>query len=153
MKRIAIIIAALAMCFAANAQSYNWGIGVRGRSHGGDISVKHYLSADNAIDLYGDFSFNGWGWAIGGDYQFCYPTNVDGLEFYVGPGASIGAFSNSVSLSVEGVAGAEYCFAKIPLSLFVDYKPKITASLSGDDGGLRIGIGYLDLGLGARFYF
>lgn len=153
-KHIIILIAALFMGVAASAQPYNWGVGVRGGILGGELTARHYLSSSTAMNLYADFSFNGFGWGIGGDYQFCYPVGGNGLEFYIGPGANIGAVPGdkpSLAVSVSGIAGLEYAFGKVPLALFLDYRPAFTLTFMPEK--IHAGIGYADLALGVRFCF
>lgn len=152
MKRLIIVlIAALGISAAASAQSYNWGVGLRGGLFGGELTAKHYLSSDTAVNLYADLSFNGWGFGLGGDYEFCFPTGASGLEFYVGPGANVGFFGEGLAVAVTGIAGLEYTFSQVPFALFMDYRPRI--SLSIGSGGFNTGIGYADLALGFRFCF
>ncbi|MCQ2182167.1 MAG: hypothetical protein MJY89_02025 [Bacteroidales bacterium] len=154
-KFIILLIAAASMSIAASAQSYNWGIGLRGGLYGGEITARHYLSDSRALNLYADISFNGWGWGIGGEYQFCFPVGDKGLEFYVGPGANIGTFRadsrNNFAFAVTAIAGLEYAFTKAPLAIALDYRPRF--SLSFIQSGVKAGIGYADLALGLRFYF
>lgn len=155
-KFIIILIAALGMSVSASAQNYNWGIGLRGGILGGEISARHHMASGNALNLYFDLSFNGWGWGIGGDYEFCFPLGGNGLEFYVGPGAQAGTFregdATALALSLTGIAGLEYTFPQLPLALFLDYRPHFTLS-THHESGPTFGIGYADAALGIRFCF
>ena len=156
-KYIMILFAALSMSVAASAQNYNWGIGLRGGVSGGEITARHYLSSGTALNLYADISFSGWGWGIGGDYEFCFPLGGDGLEFYVGPGAEIGTFrdgdgTTACALSITGIAGIEYAYPQVPIAMFLDYRPHFTMS-THHAGSPTFGVGYADVALGLRFYF
>lgn len=151
MKRILLIATLLIAGFTATAQPYNWSVGLRGGVAGVSLVGKHYFNEKNSLDLAASLFYKGWGFEFSGLYEWNLPV-TDGLNFYYGPGAQIGALPageiNAFCVGVEGVAGLEYKFASAPIALFFDYRPRITITV-----GSGVGFGYLDFGLGVKFCF
>lgn len=153
MKKVFIIIAtALLMSISAKAQPYNWAIGLRGGLSWGNLTVKHFVGNNSALEFDGAISFNDWGWELSGLYELNTALS-DGLNFYYGPGAHFGFFPDNdkqvLALGVLGVAGLEYKF-KAPIAISLDWRPHLTLNL-GNNGGL--GFGLADVGLGLKFCF
>ena len=83
---------------------------------------------------------------INGLYEKHQPlADVDGLFWYWGVGGFVGFSSyddgyfgttdSSTSLGVTGVGGVTYQFSNIPLSVAVDWMPRIALSRGGFYGG------------------
>lgn len=151
-KLLSIIVATIAMTFCANAQPYNNAIGLRGGPSWGDITYKHFIGANSALDFSGAFSFNGWGWEVSGLYELNSSLS-DGLNLYYGPGAHFGFFpdgdNNSMALGILGVLGLEYKF-NAPIALSLDWRPHLTYNTGSAPG---FGFGWADVGLGIKFCF
>ncbi|MGX5820583.1 hypothetical protein ACWKWU_20465 [Chitinophaga lutea] len=84
-------------------------------------------------------------------YQYHWDLSaltVDGFGWYAGGGAHIGTRrrdgSTNFLAGVDGIAGINYNFAKIPLNLSLDWKPAIHFTGSSD---------LADFGLSARYVF
>ena len=161
MKKILLIAAILIGSIQANAQSYNWGIGVRGGLSTAEISVKHPLST-NALEATLGVAWN-QGFRMSALYEWTIPVITDGFTFYYGLGANFGGYSHSSTSQTEsgssvietktgfligagGVAGLEYEIPVIPISAFFDYRP----SLNIGDG---VKFDFRNVALGLRFCF
>lgn len=132
MKKVLIIIAALTISAASFAQDYNRAIGLR-FGGGASVNYREFISNSNSyqIDLGLDnlFSSEHLNLLVSGTYLWHWGTEVAGLGFYAGPGASIGLHigkeSNALALSIDGLVGIEYKIAKVPLAISLDYRPQI----------------------------
>lgn len=137
-----------------DARAIGLRLGGGGYGSGAEISYQHGLGKNRfELDLggysrrdYGGFGLVGvyhWGWNI-----------VDGLNWYVGPGAGLALFnhrSNQTSyfaLSVGGQIGLEYDFRDLgaPLQLSLDFRPMF--NLLGNSWGHG-----WSSGLGIRYLF
>jgi hypothetical protein len=119
------------------AQNYNTGIGLKGGSFGlGGLNVKHFVSNSSAFDItIGGGRNSLW---LQGLYEIHNPIS-GGLNWYYGLGADLGFWnrnyaynhpSNGKSYSgawggIDGVAGLEYVFSEIPLSVSAEAVPSI----------------------------
>jgi hypothetical protein len=132
--------------------SYETAVGIK--FWPGAISVKHFISDNHAIEGLANF----WdrGFRVTGLYEIHGDINdVEGLKWYVGPGAHIGWYngtyyhghdygSGSLSIGVDGVLGLDYKFSGAPINLSLDINPY-----------LELNHPYIDVwgGLGVRYTF
>lgn len=112
--------------------SYKTALGVKFYPAG--ISIKHFIQDNRALEGIAYFWNNGFRFTglyeIHGDI-----SGAEGLKWYVGPGAHIGAYSNSyvrnghlykdgdISLGLDGVLGLDYKINKAPIELSLDIQP------------------------------
>ncbi len=144
MKKIFLLATvAIFSVSVANAQSmgsdYKNALGFK--IYPGAISYKHFFSAKNATGL----------------YEIHSPINsVEGLQWYIGPGAHVGFFNTRYKnafpgatgayFGVDGVLGLDYKINKAPINLSIDWQPSYTfGDYVGFDGGWG--------GLGVRYTF
>ena len=152
---------------SAGQAPYKTGIGLRLGYEAG-LTVKHFIG-NNAIE--GILS-RGWGYGgfrLTGLYEFQKPiTSTEGLSWYIGFGAHIGAYNGNyygysaynggyydkhgnwhpdgyrrsyMVLGVDGILGLEYVFPDAPLSLSLDIKPYVDLIGYGShfiDGALSV---------------
>jgi len=135
---------------SAKAQSnigshdYQTSLGVK--FYPGAVSFKHFIKEKAAIEGLGYF----WnrGFRVAGLYEFHNDINgVDGLKWYVGPGAHVGFYSSKygggTAIGVDGVIGLDYKIREAPINLSLDWQPSIEFNgdyngFSGNWGGLAI---------------
>jgi hypothetical protein len=153
MKKIRLILAMAAVCFVATTQaqntssSYRTALGVK--FYPGAISIKHFANERGAIE--GLASFWKGGVRFTGLYELHYPLlQVDGLQWYVGPGAHIGFYDDkyyggNTFFGIDGVLGIDYKIPGAPLNVSLDWNP----SFEFGDGAEFQSWG----GLGIRFTF
>jgi hypothetical protein len=129
-----ILVGLLALTFSLSAQqTYKTGLGLRGGYPSG-ITVKHFVSGTNAIE--GVLSFGWGGFGVTGLYQIHNQIpDAPGFKWYYGGGAHVGTSQatrhnpwsgttgSKIFLGVDGVVGAEYVFAEVPISLSLDILP------------------------------
>lgn len=130
MKKTLLIFAAFFMMSSAFAQEYTQAIGLRiGTSIG--ASYKQFIQPTRAIEGILDLDIldeDQMKIKVTGIYQFHFDVNVDGLSFFVGPGASAGIYigdSSGFLMAIDGMAGVEYKFANAPIALSFDWNPKV----------------------------
>jgi hypothetical protein len=151
MKKIALLFSllfVLAMSTQIKAQDYKSAIGLR---FGYPLSVtyKTFLNESNALDLFA--GFRGYSgvysyFSVGALYEIHKPiSDVDGLSWYFGPGASVQFFNydddyffgnddpDGFGFAVSGVIGLDYKFASAPVNLSLDVMP--TFRIGGWDDG------------------
>ena len=110
------------------------------------ITFKHFLSEDKALE--GLLYFWDKGTRVTGLYEFHFDIGeVEGLKWYVGPGAHIGFYNNnyyggSTLIGVDGVIGLDYKFSDLPINLSLDWQPAFEfgdgAGFVGAWGGLAV---------------
>jgi hypothetical protein len=160
MKKSIILIAAICTTLIASAQrskssrssndqSYTTALGVK--FYPGGISLKHFIRETHALEGIGYF----WerGVRITGLYEFYFDIKgVDGLRWYVGPGAHIGFYDDwrynnknykgGSYFGIDGVLGLDYKFANAPINLSIDWQPSVEfgygPGFTGNWGGLGI---------------
>lgn len=151
MKRIIFMAIALVAFtqFDATAQkensfTYKTALGVK--FYPGAITLKHFIKSDVALEGIGYL----WkqGTRITGLYEFHGNIEkVDGLKWYIGPGAHIGLYNNkyyggATAIGIDGVLGLDYKIRSAPINLSLDWQPSFEfgnyAGFSGDWGGLSI---------------
>ncbi len=135
------------MCaWGAQAQEYDWALGVRGGARTSGITVQHNLSAFNAIE--GSFSaFYREGYHFTGYYDFLTPVIGDGFTFYYGPGAHLGFGSDYFGFGIDGIVGLEYKVPAAPIAFAIDYRPSLNFVEKFDF------YGDIDFGFGVKYTF
>ncbi len=126
--------------------------GGNGDINGAELSYQHGLGGTNRLEL--DLGFSGnseqnrlflagiyhWHWTING-----------GLNWYVGPGASLGFYSidnsdDHFNIGIGGQIGLEYDFNQLntPILLSIDARPiwDLIGNSSGFGWGLALGLRY-----------
>src|ERR1700678_2428610 len=98
MRKTIIVLTAL-MCFAVsnlkaqqvdNSSSYTTAVGLKFSP--GALTVKHFVDDEVAIEGIGYFA--SYGFRLTGLYEFHHDiADVEGLKWYVGPGAHVGFYS------------------------------------------------------------
>ncbi len=155
MKKIALLFSMLFVLAMANdlkAQNYQSAVGLR-LGYPLALSYKFFISEPAAIELYlgirgytGYSSFN-----PGAMYLYHFPINgVDGLNWYVGGGASLYVYNfkdnfcpecGGLAFGINGALGLDYKFANAPINLSVDWLPTIV--IGGDYSGFGASQGAL----------
>jgi hypothetical protein len=154
MKQSFLLLSAIFIFFSTTtkAQKYNEGsdyktaIGIKFLD-GAGISFKHFINDKAAIEGIG--FFGGGGARITGLYEIHFDIeSVDGLKWYVGPGAHVGFYKNiavlgsSSFIGVDGVLGLDYKVKNAPLNLSLDWQPTFEFGLNrgfiGSWGGFGV---------------
>ena len=132
---------------SSNSSSYQTALGVK--FYPGGITLKHFFNGNNAGELIGYF----WnrGVRITGLYEIHGNfADVDGLKWYVGPGAHIGFYDyyhrayrvNGTFFGIDGVLGLDYKFNGAPINISLDWQPSFEfgdyLGFTGSWGGLGI---------------
>jgi hypothetical protein len=153
MKRLRLILGLLAIVgfLQSNAQntstSYRTAVGVK--IYPGAITVKHFVQNHAALE--GLATFWEKGFRITGLYELHYPlAGVDGLQWYVGPGAHIGFYDDKyydgqTMFGVDGVLGIDWKIKGAPFNLSLDWNPSF--EFTNNAGFRSFG------GLGIRYTF
>ncbi len=135
------------------SNTYDRAIGIKFPG-GFAISYKQFLKQNQNIEAEAMFINNGfravglyeWNWDIQG---------INGLRWYVGPGAHIGFWNNdgskksnnsSAGIGIDGVIGLDYKFSDLPINISLDWQPSV--DIIGSTG---TGLGYG--GIGVRYTF
>ena len=149
MKKTTLILFLFSILFvgsikAQTGSSYTNAVGIK--FYPGGITFKHFLNEKNALEGIGYFYSRGT--RITGLYEINYPiSEVEGLKWYIGPGAHLGFFNSNngggVSLGVDGVLGLDYKIAEAPLNISLDIQPALELANSKTDNRLNVwgGIG------------
>lgn len=127
MRKLLILVFLVASSFfAANAQDYKVGVGVRLSSASPTLSnaitVKYNMNQQHSLE--GIISF-GSRFGIGGLYEVNKVTTVSGLNWFYGGGAYVGFEDGKTFLGPTGIIGLDYKFPSIPLNLSLDWKPEL----------------------------
>ena len=145
MKKFFIAAVLCLAAIGAQAQDYNWAIGVRGGGNSSGVTIKHILSDYNAVEVTFDY------WypkqvsegkrmirteAIHALYEWNTPIFTNGFILYYGAGGHIGSMSmqktsekngtenyGRLGLGLDGVVGIEYKLYDLPLAFSLDYRP------------------------------
>ena len=138
----------------ALGDDYKTAIGVK--IYPGAISVKTFTKDDLALE--GLLYFWNYGTRFTGLYEIHRDiTGVDGLKYYLGPGAHIGVWNNhwndkypsrndGVMFGVDGVIGLDYKINGAPIDVSIDWQPSFNfVGYSYFEGGWG--------GLGVRYAF
>ena len=117
------------------SSSYTTALGVK--FYPGAISVKHFTNENTAFEGLGYF----WnkGVRITGLYEIHGDVNaMDGLKWYVGPGAHVGfydtKFGGGTSIGVDGVLGLDYKIVGAPINLSVVWQPSFEFGSKDENG-------------------
>lgn len=158
MKKVLILVAfVFGFGVLASAQVNPRAIGLRlggGTYSGGEISYQHGFGTSNRLEL--DLGFGGYSghnrMFLAGIYHWNWNI-VQGLNWYVGPGASVGFYhynghEDYIGVAVGGQIGIEYDFNSLgaPLLLSIDGRPMW--DFVGDNAGIGWGAA-----LGIRYTF
>lgn len=155
MKILKITVVTLLLCaMSTNAQK---AIGLRfggGNVNGAEISFQMPYGGETnrlQLDLGAGFDSDGNNSysviSVTGTYQWMWDiTEVDGLAWYAGPGASIGLWAldfdqmindlgiedeSGLNIAIGGIVGIEYTFTDVPFQVSIDTRPMW--NLSGAD--------------------
>ena len=154
MKKTLFTIFCIAIgCLGASAQSvgtdYKTAAGIK--FYPGGLTVKTFIKPTVAVEGLGYFYTDGF--RLTGLYEWHYNIEgVEGLKWYVGPGAHLAVFNtnwkdkypgnNPTGIGVDGVLGLDYKFNSIPINLSVDWQPSFNFVgynyFEGGWGGLAI---------------
>ena len=158
---IAIISILLLFSFNGESQVNPHAIGLRGGAgnygRGGEVSYQHGIGESNRLEL--DLGWRGRNNGIlgnGNDYSHLYLAGiyhwnfniVDGLNWFVGPGARVGFYNDKyndsydgISIGIGGQIGIEYDFNDLgaPILLGLDTRP-MWSFING--GGARYGAAF-----------
>ncbi|GGH68392.1 hypothetical protein HNQ91_001462 [Filimonas zeae] len=133
---------------------YQTAIGVK--MYPGAISFKTFMDDNTAVEGLAYFWTNGFRatalYELHGDI-----SDVEGLKWYVGPGAHVGFYNDrwrdkypnrngGIAIGVDGVLGLDYKISGAPINVSIDWQPSL--NLIGHtyfEGGWG--------GLGVRFTF
>lgn len=145
---IVLFYAATQLTSQVNPHALGARFGGNGTLNGAELSYQHGLSSKNRLEF--DLGFaaskNHSRSYLAGIYHWVW--NLDGgLNWYVGPGASIGNYhdrnySNYFNIALGGQLGLEYDFSKYntPLLLSLDIRPMW--DFLGDNAGLGWGASF-----------
>jgi hypothetical protein len=155
MKRIFIATVLIAASYlVTDAQSmgssYTTALGVKVYPAG--ITLKSFIKPDRALEGIGYFWSDGFRltglYEIHGDIE-----GVEGLKWYIGPGAHIGFWSDSwknkypdrngsAAIGIDGVLGLDYKISGAPVNISLDWQPSFNFVgynyFEGGWGGLGI---------------
>lgn len=151
-KLLTLTFFTILFSFAAKAQDYNTGLGLRLGSPSG-ITIKHFLGDQSAIE--GILGFYNHGFNITGLYEVHGNAfDVPSLNWFIGGGAHLGGYNNkykdyydsNTEFGVDGIIGLEYTLDDAPINFGIDWKPKINfVGNTGFYGG--------DIALSVRYAF
>ena len=156
MRKLSIALSLSVIAFTANAQkmalgsTYKTAIGVQ--FYPGAISVKTFTQ--NNLALEGLLYFWDYGTRFTGLYEIHGDINgVDGLKYYIGPGAHVGFWNNTwkdhfpsrsdgFMFGVDGVIGLDYKISGAPINVSISWQPSFNfvgySYFEGGWGGLGI---------------
>ena len=127
--KIKLSLLALLFVFASNAQnnssSYKTAVGVK--FYPGALTVKHFVKETAALE--GILYFSNKGFRFTGLYELHYDLlQVEGLKWYIGPGAHIGFYNDkyydgNTFIGIDGILGIDYKIKGAPLNLSLDWNP------------------------------
>ena len=124
---------------SANSPDYTTALGLKFGAYESGVSVKYFAAP--TVSYEGILGFNNHGVVITGLYELNMQAfNVEGLKFYYGAGAHIGAegkgqyqvlgdnevySSSHLLLGIDGVLGLEYKIPQTPIAVSVDLDPRV----------------------------
>ena len=154
---VALVVIALSVAEQSFGQAmgstYTTALGFK--FYPGAITIKHFTQSDRALE--GIASFWSYGFRFTGLYEFHGDINgAEGLKWYVGPGAHIGAWNEDwthkypdrdggMQIGIDGVLGLDYKFNQAPINVSLDINPFFNIA----------NYAYFDVwgGLGVRYTF
>lgn len=116
---------------------------------GFSVTYKNFINSTENIEAQAMY----WkkGFRLVGLYEFnFYSFDVEGLSWFVGPGAHIGFwkkkyqedYNSTVDLGIDGIIGLDYKFKDLPLNISLDWQPSLTllgnSSVTPVYGGLGV---------------
>lgn len=117
---------------AQGGQTYNRAIGIKFPA-GFAITYKQFVTDKNNVE--GEAMFWSNGFRAVGLYEFNFDIpGIDGLRWYVGPGAHVGFWNHnykeekhvsSAGIGIDGVLGLDYKFADYPINISLDWQPAV----------------------------
>ncbi|MCB0572366.1 MAG: hypothetical protein KDC66_21510, partial [Phaeodactylibacter sp.] len=140
MKKPIILVCTLALFLAlattANAQVYKSAVGAR-LGYPLSLSFKYFLGESPAIEVYaGGRWYSGYNWYnVSGAYLVHKPLSlegVEGLQWYVGGGASVyfwnyrvylGEKYANTTVGIQGYLGLDLALPNVPLNVTADWVP------------------------------
>ncbi len=157
MKKTIILIAALFCITQMHAQSvditpgssYKQALGLKFPG-GFSVTYKKFVTTTNNVE--GQLTYWNKGFRAAGLYEFNFYSfpSVNGLAWFVGPGAHVGFwksqyikdYNSKADIGIDGVLGLDYKFQDIPINVSVDWEPSVTlvgtAGFNPAWGGLAI---------------
>lgn len=136
-KQLTILLVIGALTFTqlsfgqSMGSSYRTALGVK--FYPGAITIKHFIQSDRALE--GIAYFHNYGFRFTGLYEIHGDINgAEGLKWYVGPGAHIGAWNNhwedkypsregGLQIGIDGVLGLDYKIQGAPINVSLDIQP------------------------------
>ncbi len=117
---------------AQTSTTYDRAIGVKFPG-GFAVSYKQFVKDYQNVEA--EAMFRNDGFRVVGLYEFNWDIpSVDGLRWYVGPGAHLGAWNNkgekqsnnsTIGLGIDGVIGLDYKLADYPINISLDWQPAV----------------------------
>ncbi len=136
------------------SSNYETAIGLK--LYPGALTIKHFIAENKAVEGLGYFYKDGF--RVTGLYEMHYDiAGIDGLKWYVGPGAHVGFWNDNwktkypdrnsnIAIGIDGVLGLDYKIKDVPLNISFDWQPSLNI----------IGYTYFEAGwggLGIRYTF
>jgi hypothetical protein len=140
MQKLIIVLGFVLIAAITSAQStmqssdYKTAIGFK--YYPASITVKSFIKPIAALE--GLLSFWSYGTRFTGLYEIHKDIKgVDGLKWYVGPGAHLGFWNNSwtekyptreggAMFGIDGVIGLDYKIQNLPIDVSLDWQPSFT---------------------------
>jgi hypothetical protein len=156
MKKFTWVFMVLLFSARLNAQlngpagsAYSQAIGIKFPG-GLSLTYKKFVTDTHNIEA----QLTSWnkGFRVAGLYEFNFYSfnDVEGLAWFVGPGAHIGFwksqdakdYGSKTDLGVDGIIGLDYKFKDIPINVSIDWQPTVTlvgtAGFTPAYGGLAV---------------
>ena len=139
------ILVLSAFSFAQNRGDDSYRTAIGAKFFPGAISFKQRISGNNYFE---GLAYSWRGTRFTGLYELHYDIGgLDGLKWYVGPGAHISFYSEknyggASYIGLDGVLGLDYKIGKAPLNLSIDWQPSFDFrsydAFNGGFGGLSV---------------
>ena len=137
MKKLLLFSCVFIAAFTLKAQQQNIGTNystaVGLKMYPGALSVKHFIATDRAVEGLAFISQDGF--RLTGLYEIHNNLGtIEGLQWYVGGGAHLGAWSDQwkkqyptrnggMTIGIDGVLGLDYKIKGAPLNVSFDWQP------------------------------
>ncbi|MEO8711673.1 MAG: hypothetical protein ABI405_06085 [Parafilimonas sp.] len=140
MQKLIIVLSFVFIAASLSAQKadvnsdYKTAVGIK--YYPAAITVKSFIKQNTAIE--GLASFWNYGTRFTALYEIYHDINdIDGLKWYVGPGAHLGFWNNKwkdeyptrdggVQFGVDGIIGLDYKIKNAPVDVSLDWQPSFT---------------------------
>ena len=137
MQKLIIVLSFVFIAATLSAQNmsldsdYKTAVGIK--FYPAAITVKSFIRQNTALE--GLASFWNYGTRFAGLYEIYHDINdVNGLKWYVGPGAHIGFWNNNwkdkfptradgIMIGIDGVIGLDYKIQNAPIDVSLDWQP------------------------------